>query len=354
VHRSSNLPSLIVLVGLIVVQPHVSEAQTLSNRRVVLIAQVDQPMIQEVIRAVEAQLSDLPVLLEIQWAEGHDEDLRIQVDHAAAVSRDRSAVAVFWCYRQVEESGTEDRLVIFLGHPGGDRVLVRKLNGTETTGLAEAVAIIVRSTIGAVLGGDEVGVEVARVAEWVPGEREDRQTSNSRLLALHASYTLASHSKSHPAIHGLGLGLDFRIHGWLLFTGGYTILGMMEEDGQSASVKIRRHPVHLGLRVEFPVKNLRLGGSMCLTIDSATVEVYDLAPHMVATPAEVEVVFGLLPVLRFGVLIQNRLYPFVAVGAQVPFNARTYIVQGPSGREMLIDSWPLQPWVKAGLSVSLF
>ncbi len=112
------------------------------------------------VEAIGAQLSDLDVSLSVQPVEHLPSTLNSQIGAASSIANDPGVIAVFW-YDLVQEG----EVYLVLAGPGGDRILVRKLEKTEDRGRAEGLAIIIRSSIMALLLGGQIGVSVEEAVE---------------------------------------------------------------------------------------------------------------------------------------------------------------------------------------------
>jgi hypothetical protein len=310
-----------------------------------------------IVRAVHGQLSDLSVALEVRWVDALPAAMPDQIDAAEHTARGSDAVAVFWC-----DLGRADRIYLYFAAPRGGRVLVRELGGAGSGGRAEALAIIVRSSVEAVLAGGEVGVVVAPRAAEVeqepaveteppPGEPAP---GPERALALSVAYDLDILSEALPATHGVALGLDVRVAGPLSVELGYLIAFPFSRAAHGAELTLRRHPLWLGLRAAWLTGNVVLSASVWLQLDVVTEEVRSLDPAVVIKTGGTEVVFSIVPLLRAGYLLAGRVELFVAAGVDIPFRRVRYVVDDPEGPLEIIDTWPARPRIIAGLSVGLW
>jgi hypothetical protein len=87
-----------------------------------------------------------------------------------------------------------------------------------------------------------------------------------------------------------------------------------------------------------------------LIIDYTTFEVTRPAPGLAAVDDRNDVVVSLLPALELGVRITDWLMPYLAAGVEIALNPLVYETGGPLGEQALIEPWPVQPWVLAGLA----
>ncbi|MBW2277627.1 MAG: hypothetical protein JRF63_09065 [Deltaproteobacteria bacterium] len=315
-----------------------------------------------VVRAVQSQLSDLDVTFRVSPVEQLPGSLREQIALADRLASEADALAVFWC-----DLTNREQVFLYLSGTETDRILVRRLEEPDKSGMSEALAIIVRSSIGELLRGGRVGIEVAEVvaveppppalpapAPPAPGE----PPPEPRVLRIthRIGYVFETYSAEQPATHGLELGLGARVHPYVWVLAGYTMVGTLREDGRAASIRLRRHPVHLGLGVAFPVGMFELGASVAGVVDFSTFEVRGLdREKMKAVQDLSDVVFSVVPMLEARLRFLARLQLLLAVGVEIPVSAVHYVAETTEGEdEVILDAWPVQPRFFAGMAVDLW
>jgi hypothetical protein len=316
--------------------------------------------------AVKAQLSDLEVALVIREVESFPGSLADQIAGAGVIAREERVIAVFWY-----DLSTEDQVYLFLAGRGGKRVLVRKLEESKDRGRAEGLAIIVRSSAIAMMQGGEIGITVAEALEKnaASPKKPDEMGPRDKLqkpqalgpeaglederLSIGIAYAYNARHTKHPALNGLGLGMDLRLVWKLRLTAGFYFFQPIHGKGDLASATIRRHPIHLGLGLEVDLGGFRLSGFAATVVDFVEQEVSGLSPGMSEGSDMNDVVFGVLAMLGAIAPLTPRLDVFLLLGALTVFNERRYDVKLGGETETLIDSWPVQPSMLAGISVKV-
>jgi hypothetical protein len=308
-----------------------------------------------VIRAVQGQLSDLSVALQVVWTDALAGVLPDQIARAEEIARGGDTLAVFWC-----DLAQPDRIYLYFAAPSGGRVLVRELSGAAGGGLAEALALIVRSSVEAVIAGGEIGVVVAPPPREAETERAPPAPpavpppGPGRVLALQVAYDLDVLSTQQPAAHALALGLELRVGGPLSVELGYLFALPVAQEAHGVELTLRRHPGWAGLRAAWLTGQVSLSASVWLQLDVVTERVRALRPGVAADGDGTEVIPSLAPILRAGYLFSDRFELFLAGGADVPLRRVRYVIGTPSGPLELLDTWPVRPRVMAGLSVGLW
>jgi hypothetical protein len=309
-----------------------------------------------VLRAVQSQLSDLAVALQLVWVDELPAAMPDQIVAAEQIARGSHAVAVFWC-----DLRAADRIYLYFAAPKGGRVLVRELSGAGEGGLAEALAIIVRSSVEAVLAGGEIGVVVAPPPpeakpedEGVTAPKPPPPSGPGRVLALTVGYGMDVLSGQRPAVHAVVLGLEVRLAGPLSVEFGYLFSFPFTQEESQVELTLRRHPAWLGLRGAWLTGDVARSASLWLQMDVVTEEVRALSPAVEVEAEGTEVLFSLVPLLRAGYVFADRFELFVAAGADIPFRRVRYVVGSPTGPLEIFATWPVRPRLMVGLCVGLW
>ncbi len=344
-----------------------------SKQIVAMLVPADQEdQLGQIVHAVDSQLSDCNVALRLMRVQNLGETLETQVAVAERVSLETGALAVFWC-----DLVTNGEMYLYLSEEAGKRILVRKLEKTEERGRAEGLAIIVRSSVLALMQGGKIGVEVEQAV--VPQKTDQHETARptpnppsksprvieervspatgSTRFALQVAYAFQSVSEDHYAQHGLDLAIDVRVHPHLSLLAGYTIFGAAEKNVDSVDVRFYRHPARLGVRAHIDLGAVELGGALALLADFATqkISVSRIDPTQMDIASDKnDLFFSLLPSLEIIVPIIDRMSFFFAAAAEVQLNSRRYVAEMSGQKRVLLDSWPVQPWIVAGLWAKLF
>jgi hypothetical protein len=318
-----------------------------------------------VVRAVQSQLSDLDVTFRLTPVPELPATLKQQVALAEEVAAGVGALAVFWC-----DFADREQVFLYLRGSEGDRILVRRLEEAEQGGMSEALAIIVRASVGELLRGGRIGIEVAEAVaaeealqpapvppppmpEPAPAPAAEPEPRVLK-IAQRVGYVFQTYSADEPAVHGLGLDLGVRVHPLIWIDAGYTLVGTIRHDGDAAALRLRRNPFHLGLGVEIELGDFEVGGSVRGVLDYATFEVRQLKYGMVAVDDKDDLLVSIVPMVSGGWRFYARLHLFVSLGVEVPLSRVHYVARTPEREEVLLDPWPAQPFVFAGLRVDLW
>ncbi len=330
---------------------------------VMIVPEGEEEALSAAIQAVESQLADLDVSFQLERVEAFPDKLSAQIEIAADVAMRHKSLSVIWC-----DSSNSDQVLLYLSEATGDRLLVRRIKEVEAGGRAETLAVIVRASVNAMLRGGEIGVAVSEIpTEQTSGHPErpaaDRDEVSSEsppgpeqrhLVWLQVAYAMYVHSRERPVIHGGHMAIGVRVFSSLSIVGGYAILQRIESTGDSGTLELARHPVELGLAWEIALGSFTLSPSLQLWFDVAVAKMRSDRAE-VAPRDNRDFVFSLLPALELGYDIFERFSLFLCAAAEVSLNAVHYVVdRRSSGKETLIDSWPVQPWIFAGLKVEIF
>ncbi|MCP4602740.1 MAG: hypothetical protein GY847_19865 [Proteobacteria bacterium] len=331
-----------------------TEIQKKSERVVVMIVPADQEAASlPVIRAVQSQLSDIDVIFRLQPVETLGADLASQISTAEAMAREWSSIAVFWC-----DFAGEEQIFLYLTEYEGDRILVRKLREKEDGGRAEALAIIVRTSVNEMLQGGEIGIRAAAVVKKEPpppppvaqpaAREEEPPTDEGPHVRFGVAYTLYTYSSKHPAMHGLDLGFELLLHPSWALSAGYTIYAPVDEKGDSSSIMLRRHPGRLGVSLKFPLGIAEIGASLFFALDVMTFHNYEMLDVLKPVSDRNDVVFHVLPTVDAAIEIIKRLSGFISVGLDVPINDKYYVVEIDKDHEVLLRPWSIHLNIYAG------
>lgn len=347
---------------------------------VMMVFEEQEEASREIVEAVGGQLSDLEVDFGSRIVGPRPSEAGVNIRLAAEVAADKSVIAVFWY------ASLEDQVYLYLSGNDGNRILVRKLeSAAQARGRAEGLAIIVRSSIIALLHGGIIGITVHESARAETGtgqsqkkaqpsektsekvvepaqdgqdsdevaQQEDSGPTDSIRLFLRLGYNIGVRSADDPVVNGFGLDLLLHFNRFLSATAGYTFFLPVEGEGVFATARVYRHPFRLGLRGGIGVKRARLGLSLSLVLDYTTQEVMNLAPDIDANNDMNDLAVGLFPMVDVVVPITGRLGIFLAAGAEFFFNSRRYTASLGEEREILVDTWPVQPCFMMGIRVNL-
>lgn len=314
------------------------------------------------IRATSSQLSDLDLELRLHPEPELPQGIVARVAVAARVLRIHGAVAVFW-----RDPGPGGRVRVFYFRSDVARIISREVELPEAGEPSEAVAIIVRQTVAEILAGEEIGEEAplppqepadtdeepveneATPAEIQPEEPATGEPSFHRVQAT-VGYAIQLQATEGMLIQGFHLELGVRVHPSIEIFAGYRPLWPTRIEDASATLEIRRHPAHLGLRGMFALGRFRLGGATSFVVDYQTIDT-ELTPGLDPVKDGGEVELAVTADLEAGLEILDWLWLRLALGAEIPITRQYYYLptSPTGGRRVLFDPWPVQPRAVLGL-----
>lgn len=242
-------------------------AAKMAPPRVVFLAPMDEPGIAERISlAIEAQLADLEVVFTVVSRNDLGGTEEEQIRLAAGISAEKNAFMVVWC-----EFKELDWVMLFLSDARGTRVVKRQVDARRDgiSGRYEAIGLIVRSAIDIMAIGripprrrHSEEVTARKVSD---PENDDRNPSRAIYPFLRFNYAVSGFSSERPIVHNgeiqLGLGL-FRDFALVLGYGLSPFIKTGEGAEDEVDLKVHRHSIKVGGRVDVPVGPVRLGGGV--------------------------------------------------------------------------------------------
>lgn len=343
-----------------------ASAETREPGTVILVVpQSRKDEMMSVVRAVQSQLSDLDVILKLHSVERLAQGPALQMEEAGKISMESGAVAVFW----IEFSAGGQSLLYIVSEMGRQTAL-RRISENEEESRAEAIAVIVRASLkellmtGSLSLPDEKPAEKQSPVQMLKtdvtirqrGKLDVKDTEERRTwICQELAYALYVHSGDHPAVHGLNVGFGVNILPRISLAAGYTVQAPVIHDGESATIQLERHPASIGPRIHFYEGIIRLTASISLIIDYSTFEITELSGNLMSVRDNADTIFSIMPALEVSYRIIDRLQAVVTAGAEISINARHYVTPGPGigEQEILLDSWPVQPWILAGIRVDI-
>jgi hypothetical protein len=281
---------------------------------------------------------------------------REQLDAAAAAGASGDTIAVFWC-----DLSSDRDAILHLTDGRGSRLLVRKLEIADVRSRAESIAIVVQSSVRALLAGGTIGVAVPEPAkpekpavQPPPPPPPPPPRAAPDRLALKLAYSVATRSADTIFNHGLFIAVECRFARYLSALVAYTLSAPVEGGGELADVRVTSHRLALGLGADFRVGRLSTGAAVAFVLDFAAAEVSNLADGMDGVTDTSDVVAAFAPSVRAAYAATERFSVFAEIGVEVLANAKRYTARRGGTREILVDTWPAQPFVRLGFVVWLF
>jgi len=327
------------------------EAPAAAPAVIFLFAQDQAEQARAVSDVVASQLGELAVTFREVGVERLASSAREQLDAAAEVAASAETIAVFWC----DLSSDRDTL-LHLTDGRGSRLLVRRLEIADVRSRAESIAIVVQSSVRALLAGGTIGIAVPERAKPAPAPPAPAPTAPRPVpdrLALRLAYNVASRSAGTIFNHGLHLGVECRFARFLSAFAAYTLSAPVEGNGELADVRITSHRLALGLGADLRIGRLSLGAAAAFELDFAEADVSDVGTNMDVVADTSDVVVAFAPSVRAAFAATERLSVFAEIGVEVLANAKRYTARTGETREILVDTWPAQPFVRLGFVVWL-
>lgn len=318
------------------------------------------------VRATSSQLSDLDLVLRLHREPELPQGIVALVGVASRVLRSHRALAVFW-----RDPGPEGRVRVFYYKDEVARIVSRDVELPEAGEPSEAVAIIVRQTVAEILAGEVLGEEAPLPPEEpddsdeeplenepAPSEAEPEQPAATETpfhrLQASVGYTVQLQATEGMLLHGFHLELGVRALPSIEIFAGYRPLWPTRIQDAGATLEIRRHPAHLGLRGFFALGRFRLGGATAFVVDYQTIDTA-VPDDLVPVSGDGDLLLAVTVDLEAGLEILDWLWLRLALGAEIPLTRQYYYLpEDPAGGErVLFDPWPAQPRAALGLAGEL-
>lgn len=331
---------------------------------VVMLAPGDgEASLSEMQSALESQLVDLDIGLRIEQLDVFPSEMRAQITKARETLNEAGVGLIVWT-----DLERRDLLFLLFLTDEGERMLIRSTRETGTT-RDETFAIMVRSTVAALLRGVRVGLTVEEAEAQVPHSPGHLRAVAERGLVASAvrgalaeevgtgpgtegfvqvAYVPSGIATSH-ALHGLGIRLGVRPWRAWSFHLGYVWNAALDAEQEQPSVrlKVSRHALELGAHYHFPLGvalELSAGLSMRVTLSEVSAQSEELEgveslDVEASTLAELGLHWQILDGLRLD----------LAGAVEGAFNPKNYVVEQRGARRSIMTLWSVRPagWLGA-------
>ena len=325
-----------------------------------LVPSNQESQVDDVVRALQGQLADLPVALQLTRVEAVADEAEGRAEMARAVARGTGAAIVFWY-----DVSPPASVSLYVCNHDGRPPVVRPVDGVETEAKLETLALIVRGSVRAALDrGDGKADDHAPQTEdqntprsevEIPlsGPEKIKSPDERGLFDLELAYAFESFSADSPASHAMGFALAIRLHEqWALLLEYRHFFGAVEGESTLVATRLRRHPFSLGARFRWPLGRFELGADLLATLDYQEMNTW--APGVRLNPDQSDFAFSMSPMLRATVRVFTRVRLFLTTGAEIFFSQQKYGVRGTTSRTVLLDPWPVRPRLMLGVSAEIF
>jgi hypothetical protein len=294
--------------------------------------------------AVQGQLGDIPVTLRIEWVDELEPDMRSQVDQAREVAKKHDAMTVFWA-----DLSVPDQFFLYISKSTGERILVRNIgskSGGEEERL-EILAVIVRSSVKAVLEGGEIGIQS-------PGDAQrPAKPGSSGMLEIAVSYGLAPYSTGNEWLHGPVVGVSTKLGSFVRAFLDYRILLPIDIEEQGIALEHRLHPFEIGAAVRWYMKSWSVDIGAAFLADLVVTKVTSADEQIEAKNPQNLWLFGIAPVLRIGWWPRPFATVFFSVSLDTIFNQPEYGIETQSEFMTIIEPWKVRPFLQIGAAFAL-
>jgi hypothetical protein len=354
-----------------------AEAEEAATSTVVMVAErEEEEAARQVIHAVEAQLSDLPVVFHVSWIAALPASLAEQRAIALREAARLNARAVFWL-------GGEGAPSLFLTLADArEDVLRRSLESSAA--FAENLALILRGVVQLIDAEPDSRAALLESSTWTRVAPAQATPANAegagspveeaapavspapppppaappaptprRRLALHLGYELALWSRQVTTLHGLDLALEVRLVRELWLFARYHLVLPSVITTDELELTLRRHPIIVGARYSWDLGRVTLGGSAALALDVVTEEL-ELSAQLRAAGDGPELEVGARLLLELSVELLSWLSLDVGLGLVLPFNRVDYAFDDRDGEVELLSSFALRPIMHVGLRAGVF
>jgi len=331
----------------------VSLSLALGARPVVLLSPEDRSLILgPVIQSLQAQLSDLPVDLRVEPVPKLEGILGAQMRVARQVAGE-DGLAVVWL-----ELSPGDPVFVFVADPQRNRVLARSIDWDGALGHLEAVGLIVRSSVQALLAGESIGFEAAPISKTGSPMPAPVARESPYHLGLSIDYTPSKIASDAPVMHAVGLAIDggYKEHFFAVLEYRLTAPFLHSGTDRCSIAQVWRHSVSLGAGGRITYGRFRFGGDLSGTLQIVRLEaqqVEDCTKFWTLDPPRSNVVFSISPTVSASVTIVRPLSVFIAAGIDIPLGERRFFLS-ESDTQTVITPWSVQPRGTVGLRFEIF
>lgn len=318
-----------------------------------------QPSEADLLGAVRGQLRELGVgVLLVRAAR---EPLAIAARRAKQIAAREEALAVIWL-----ETSSE-HLELFLYDASGHLYSRSIESSGSTASQSEAVAIVLRFAIGALLEGGSIGMKEVQLQPAPPAEpapppisppagssRVREASQDATELRAGVSYVGETFMRGGPWQQGAALLLSAQPARSALFVGAsYTYLSTLALTENGVRVELRRRPAEMFVGWELGTSTLRVDVRGALGADYVRRRTTAVAEDWSATPNASRWLWAVSA--RFGVTlaVSRRLHAFSTLGADYVLTPYSLVAAPVAGsNEALGAALRVRPRAEVGLTIS--
>ena len=349
---------LALAAGLLVVR--LSFAQ--SRPHAIVFVEPSSPELAKQLRdALTAQLSGGSAELVFDRFTAEAAPLRRQMEEASALARTHNAAGVFWLDAQ-----PTGEWLLYLADPGGDRMLVRRIeveSGAIAAGV-EAVGVITRQSSDALLAGGTIGMQTLSAPgnpkppndlppppDSPPPRAKDRppQTFLSG-PSFSVGYAGDLPGKQIGWQSGLALSVAYRFSPGIYVDAGYTFLRAVDVASEPIVLRLTRSPIHIEGGYAFGHGRLvpSLGGRA--TVEILGRHAFSTSGSFTQTPDSTRAVVLLSPRIRVDYAFSSTLAAYLSGGVDFALNSFSFVSRVAGPDRVLLEPLEIRPSIELGLS----
>lgn len=349
---------VLLSLALLCVMPRAATAG--ANRVVMVVGEAEnaaQSLEEELVAALRGQLRELDVdVLVVRKAQ---EPLASAARRAKQLARTQDAVGVIWIERG---SGT---LSAYLYDSSG-HLYAREVEADgSVTSQSEAIALILRSAIAAMLEGGAVTMTEIRLPPAAPApevvERrpEPARTSDGRtqaVLRAGASYVGTLFARDTPWLNGAAVLLTVkpRKSPWLLGV-DYTHFSGLEMQGDGVTTRLERHPIEAFGGLQLRVSWLYLDVQTALSADYVVRTTERADDGLVSTAPSERWLWAFATRLGATVPASGPIQGVLNVGAEFLLNPFQQVIREGNKSDEVVGALLLaRPRVELGVMISVW
>ena len=305
------------------------------------------------IDALRSHLNEVDIHLTIEAITEFPNKMSAQIELAEQRAKKSNAMAVFWC-----EHEKGDRVFLYFAAPSGGRILVRRLQGVEQGETEEAVAIIDRSSVEAILAGGRIGVGVPPKKERkvdAPSDdklSDDKKRSLRYLFDIRLAYAYSCLSEIFCSVHGFqgSFGIS-PLPNWSIRFGTRLSQSISKEKSDFKTT-VNQYPIMIGLSFSQNFTRWTIGSTAFFEIQVLKDETSSQFSDDYAIGKDFEVGLGILAQVDIGVRLAPAIRLFLAPGAEIMINKTDYFIVTDEGRVPIIETWPVRLVITAGIEIA--
>jgi hypothetical protein len=312
--------------------------------------------------ALTAQLSGGAAELVFARFTAQAAPLRQQMQEATALAKTHNAAGVFWL--DAQSSG---EWLLYLADPGGDRMLVRRIeveSGAIAAGV-EAVGVITRQSSDALLAGGTIGMQTLAAPgnpkppndlqpppdSTAPPRAKDRPPRPSLSgLSFSVGYAGDLPGKQVGWQSGLALSVAYRFSPGIYVDAGYTFLRAVDVASDPIVLRLTRSPVHIEGGYAFGHGRLvpSLGGRA--TVEILGRRAFSTSGTFIQTPDSTRAVVLLSPRIRVEYAFSSTLAAYLSGGVDFALNSFSFVSRVAGPDRVLLEPLEIRPSIELGLS----